>query len=80
MGTPRETRSCCSDSSRSRLRATATTRIPAAARVSHTAQPMPADAPVTIATWPRHLQAAPQPVRRGGKQGKDGDLVRKGEG
>ena len=58
IGMPRETRSCCRDSSFSRLRATATTRIPASASASQMAQPMPADAPVTRATLPRHLDKA----------------------
>mmetsp|Transcript_8987 Transcript_8987/g.26931 ORF Transcript_8987/g.26931 Transcript_8987/m.26931 type:complete len:266 (+) Transcript_8987:616-1413(+) len=54
MGTPALTRACCSCSSRSRRRATATTRNPASASRSHTAHPIPAEAPVTSATLPRH--------------------------
>ena len=56
MGTPLEMSSCCSASSLSRRRATATTLMPAVASTSHTAHPMPADAPVTSAHLPCHLQ------------------------
>lgn len=57
MGTPCATRACCRASKRSRRLATATTRMPAAANASHTAQPMPDEAPVTSATLPCHLHS-----------------------
>ena len=64
MGTPLEMSSCCSASSLSRRRATATTLMPAVASTSHTAHPMPAEAPVTSAHLPCHLQqgSSPAPV------------------
>ena len=55
IGTPWSTRLCCSASNRSRRLATATTFTPAMARASQIAHPMPALAPVTNATLPRHL-------------------------
>jgi hypothetical protein len=55
IGTPKPTRCCCRASRRSRRRATATTLNPARASSRHTAQPIPAEAPVTNATFPLHL-------------------------
>jgi hypothetical protein len=71
MGTPPATTACCSASRRSRRRATATTRRPAPASAVQTAQPMPADAPVTSATRPRQL-AAPA---AGGVSARDGAVA-----
>ncbi|KAA6426962.1 MAG: hypothetical protein FRX49_03286 [Trebouxia sp. A1-2] len=55
IGTPLSTRACCRASRRSLRLATATTLTPAVARASQIAHPIPALAPVTNATLPRHL-------------------------
>ena len=60
MGTPAATSVCCSCSSRSLRRATATTRNPAVASASHNAHPMPADAPGPAHHGSRHNVTHPK--------------------